>query len=150
MGGGIYIFNVFNYVRMNVLMLLGGVCLGVFKVVVVLIDGFLVNVILMKMRVQELYVDNVEVYVIGIGNVVVIINMEFFDIVSDFDFYYLYIVDMFQYFCVLVFEFVFKLGIKKIFSLYQFLVFVLYNRIYMYMQMIFVNIKEYLINYVLF
>lgn len=50
-GGGIYIFNVFNYVRMNVLMLLGGVCLGVFKVVVVLIDGFLVNVILMKMRV---------------------------------------------------------------------------------------------------
>lgn len=150
MGGGIYIFNVFNYVRMNVLMLLGGVCLGVFKVVVVLIDGFLVNVILMKMRVQELYVDNVEVYVIGIGNVVVIINIEFFDIVSDFDFYYLYIVDMFQYFCVLVFEFVFKLGIKKIFSLYQFLVFVLYNRIYMYMQMIFVNIKEYLINYVLF
>lgn len=131
-------------------MLLGGVCLGVFKVVVVLIDGFLVNVILMKMRVQELYVDNVEVYVIGIGNVVVIINIEFFDIVSDFDFYYLYIVDMFQYFCVLVFEFVFKLGIKKIFSLYQFLVFVLYNRIYMYMQMIFVNIKEYLINYVLF
>lgn len=129
MGGGIYIFNVFNYVRMNVLMLLGGVCLGVFKVVVVLIDGFLVNVILMKMRVQELYVDNVEVYVIGIGNVVVIINIEFFDIVSDFDFYYLYIVDMFQYFCVLVFEFVFKLGIKKIFSLYQFLVFVLYNRI---------------------
>lgn len=118
MGGGIYIFNVFNYVRMNVLMLLGGVCLGVFKVVVVLIDGFLVNVILMKMRVQELYVDNVEVYVIGIGNVVVIINIEFFDIVSDFDFYYLYIVDMFQYFCVLVFEFVFKLGIKKIFSLY--------------------------------
>lgn len=150
MGGGIYIFNVFNYVRMNVLMLLGGVCLGVFKVVVVLIDGFLVNVILMKMRVQELYVDNVEVYVIGIGNVVVIINIEFFDIVSDFDFYYLYIVDMFQYFCVLVFEFVFKLGIKKIFSLYQFLVFVLYSRIYMYMQMIFVNIKEYLINYVLF
>lgn len=150
MGGGIYIFNVFNYVRMNVLMLLGGVCLGVFKVVVVLIDGFLVNVILMKMRVQELYVDNVEVYVIGIGNVVVIINIEFFDIVSDFDFYYLYIVDMFQYFCVLVFEFVFKLGIKKIFILYQFLVFVLYNRIYMYMQMIFVNIKEYLINYVLF
>lgn len=150
MGGGIYIFNVFNYVRMNVLMLLGGVCLGVFKVVVVLIDGFLVNVILMKMRVQELYVDNVEVYVIGIGNVVVIINIEFFDIVSDFDFYYLYIVDMFQYFCVLVFEFVFKLGIMKIFSLYQFLVFVLYNRIYMYMQMIFVNIKEYLINYVLF
>lgn len=150
MGGGIYIFNVFNYVRMNVLMLLGGVCLGVFKVVVVLIDGFLVNVILMKMRVQELYVDNVEVYVIGIGNVVVIINIEFFDIVSDFDFYYLYIVDMFQYFCVLVFEFVFKLGIKKIFSLYQFLIFVLYNRIYMYMQMIFVNIKEYLINYVLF
>lgn len=150
MGGGIYIFNVFNYVRMNVLMLLGGVCLGVFKVVVVLIDGFLVNVILMKMRVQELYVDNVEVYVIGIGNVVVIINIEFFDIVSDFDFYYLYIVDMFQYFCVLVFEFVFKIGIKKIFSLYQFLVFVLYNRIYMYMQMIFVNIKEYLINYVLF
>lgn len=150
MGGGIYIFDVFNYVRMNVLMLLGGVCLGVFKVVVVLIDGFLVNVILMKMRVQELYVDNVEVYVIGIGNVVVIINIEFFDIVSDFDFYYLYIVDMFQYFCVLVFEFVFKLGIKKIFSLYQFLVFVLYNRIYMYMQMIFVNIKEYLINYVLF
>lgn len=150
MGGGIYIFNVFNYVRMNVLMLLGGVCLGVFKVVVVLIDGFLVNVILMKMRVQELYVDNVEVYVIGIGNVVVIINIEFFDIVSDFDFYYLYIVDMFQYFCVLVFEFVFKLGIKKIFSLYQFLVFVLYNRIYMCMQMIFVNIKEYLINYVLF
>lgn len=150
MGGGIYIFNVFNYVRMNVLMLLGGVCLGVFKVVVVLIDGFLVNVILMKMRVQELYVDNVEVYVIGIGNVVVIINIEFFDIVSDFDFYYLYIVDMFQYFCVLVFEFVFKLGIKKIFSLYQFLVFLLYNRIYMYMQMIFVNIKEYLINYVLF
>lgn len=150
MGGGIYIFNVFNYVRMNVLMLLGGVCLGVFKVVVVLIDGFLVNVILMKMRVQELYVDNVEVYVIGIGNVVVIINIEFFDIVSDFDFYYLYIVDMFQYFCVLVFDFVFKLGIKKIFSLYQFLVFVLYNRIYMYMQMIFVNIKEYLINYVLF
>lgn len=150
MGGGIYIFNVFNYVRMNVLMLLGGVCLGVFKVVVVLIDGFLVNVILMKMRVQELYVDNVEVYVIGIGNVVVIINIEFFDIVSDFDVYYLYIVDMFQYFCVLVFEFVFKLGIKKIFSLYQFLVFVLYNRIYMYMQMIFVNIKEYLINYVLF
>lgn len=131
-------------------MLLGGVCLGVFKVVVVLIDGFLVNVILMKMRVQELYVDNVEVYVIGIGNVVVIINIEFFDIVSDFDFYYLYIVDMFQYFCVLVFEFVFKLGIKKIFSLYQFLIFVLYNRIYMYMQMIFVNIKEYLINYVLF
>lgn len=131
-------------------MLLGGVCLGVFKVVVVLIDGFLVNVILMKMRVQELYVDNVEVYVIGIGNVVVIINIEFFDIVSDFDFYYLYIVDMFQYFCVLVLEFVFKLGIKKIFSLYQFLVFVLYNRIYMYMQMIFVNIKEYLINYVLF
>lgn len=129
MGGGIYIFNVFNYVRMNVLMLLGGVCLGVFKVVVVLIDGFLVNVILMKMRVQELYVDNVEVYVIGIGNVVVIINIEFFDIVSDFDFYYLYIVDMFQYFCVLVLEFVFKLGIKKIFSLYQFLVFVLYNRI---------------------
>lgn len=129
MGGGIYIFNVFNYVRMNVLMLLGGVCLGVFKVVVVLIDGFLVNVILMKMRVQELYVDNVEVYVIGIGNVVVIINIEFFDIVSDFDFYYLYIVDMFQYFCVLVFEFVFKLGMKKIFSLYQFLVFVLYNRI---------------------
>lgn len=150
MGGGIYIFNVFNYVRMNVLMLLGGVCLGVFKVVVVLIDGFLVNVILMKMRVQELYVDNVEVYVIGIGNVVVIINIEFFDIVSDFDFYYLYIVDMFQYFCVLVFEFVFKLGIKKIFSLYQFLVFVLYNRIYMYMQMIFVIIKKYLINYVLF
>lgn len=150
MGGGIYIFNVFNYVRMNVLMLLGGVCLGVFKVVVVLIDGFLVNVILMKMRVQELYVDNVEVYVIGIGNVVVIINIEFFDIVSDFDFYYLYIVDMFQYFCVLVLEFVFKLGIKKIFSLYQFLIFVLYNRIYMYMQMIFVNIKEYLINYVLF
>lgn len=150
MGGGIYIFNVFNYVRMNVLMLLGGVCLGVFKVVVVLIDGFLVNVILMKMRVQELYVDNVEVYVIGIGNVVVIINIEFFDIFSDFDFYYLYIVDMFQYFCVLVFEFVFKLGIKKIFSLYQFLIFVLYNRIYMYMQMIFVNIKEYLINYVLF
>lgn len=150
MGGGIYIFNVFNYVRMNVLMLLGGVCLGVFKVVVVLIDGFLVNVILMKMRVQELYVDNVEVYVIGIGNVVVIINIEFFDIVSDFDFYYLYIVDMFQYFCVLVFEFVFKLGIKKIFSLYQFLIFVIYNRIYMYMQMIFVNIKEYLINYVLF
>lgn len=148
MGGGIYIFNVFNYVRMNVLMLLGGVCLGVFKVVVVLIDGFLVNVILMKMRVQELYVDNVEVYVIGIGNVVVIINIEFFDIVSDFDFYYLYIVDMFQYFCVLVFEFVFKLGIKKIFSLYQFLVFDLYNRIYMYM--IFVNIKVYLINYVLF
>lgn len=131
-------------------MLLGGVCLGVFKVVVVLIDGFLVNVILMKMRVQELYVDNVEVYVIGIGNVVVIINIEFFDIVSDFDFYYLYIVDMFQYFCVLVLEFVFKLGIKKIFSLYQFLIFVLYNRIYMYMQMIFVNIKEYLINYVLF
>lgn len=131
-------------------MLLGGVCLGVFKVVVVLIDGFLVNVILMKMRVQELYVDNVEVYVIGIGNVVVIINIEFFDIVSDFDFYYLYIVDMFQYFCVLVLEFVFKLGIKKILSLYQFLVFVLYNRIYMYMQMIFVNIKEYLINYVLF
>lgn len=110
-------------------MLLGGVCLGVFKVVVVLIDGFLVNVILMKMRVQELYVDNVEVYVIGIGNVVVIINIEFFDIVSDFDFYYLYIVDMFQYFCVLVLEFVFKLGIKKIFILYQFLVFVLYNRI---------------------
>lgn len=131
-------------------MLLGGVCLGVFKVVVVLIDGFLVNVILMKMRVQELYVDNVEVYVIGIGNVVVIINIEFFDIVSDFDFYYLYIVDMFQYFCVLVFEFVFKLGIKKIFILYQFLVFVLYNRIYMYMQMIFVIIKKYLINYVLF
>lgn len=129
-------------------MLLGGVCLGVFKVVVVLIDGFLVNVILMKMRVQELYVDNVEVYVIGIGNVVVIINIEFFDIVSDFDFYYLYIVDMFQYFCVLVLEFVFKLGIKKIFSLYQFLVFDLYNRIYMYM--IFVNIKVYLINYVLF
>lgn len=131
-------------------MLLGGVCLGVFKVVVVLIDGFLVNVILMKMRVQELYVDNVEVYVIGIGNVVVIINIEFFDIVSDFDFYYLYIVDMFQYFCVLVLEFVFKLGIKIIFSLYQFLVFVLYNRIYMYMQMIFVIIKKYLINYVLF
>lgn len=129
-------------------MLLGGVCLGVFKVVVVLIDGFLVNVILMKIRVQELYVDNVEVYVIGIGNVVVIINIEFFDIVSDFDFYYLYIVDMFQYFCVLVLEFVFKLGIKKIFSLYQFLVFDLYNRIYMYM--IFVNIKVYLINYVLF
>lgn len=119
--GKIYIYDVIDYVKDNFFMFVKGGRSGVNWMVVIFMDGFLNNFIFMVIVVDEFCVGlGVEVFVIGIGLMVFKLNDELKGIVSDFDFYYVYYIDIFVYFCNLILVLVLKFGIIYIYFLYLF------------------------------
>lgn len=120
--GKMYIYDVIDYVKDNFFMFVKGGRSGVNWMVVIFMDGFLNNFIFMVIVVDEFCVGlGVEVFVIGIGLMVIKLNDELKGIVSDFDFYYVYYIDIFVYFCNLILVLVLKFGIIYMYFLYLYI-----------------------------